>query len=73
MSCNAIIAWDMKWHFLKFTVFGHKIDSPICECIAGEVSEWLMVTHSKCVLGKLNGGSNPPLSVLRSLRFDIAE
>jgi hypothetical protein len=29
----------------------------------GEVSEWLMVTHSKCVLGKLNGGSNPPLSV----------
>ena len=29
----------------------------------GEVSEWLMVTHSKCVLGKPNGGSNPPLSV----------
>ncbi len=22
-----------------------------------------MVTHSKCVLGKPNGGSNPPLSV----------
>ncbi len=29
----------------------------------GEVSEWFMVTHSKCVLGKPNGGSNPPLSV----------
>jgi hypothetical protein len=30
----------------------------------GEVSEWLMVTHSKCVLGKPSGGSNPPLSVI---------
>jgi hypothetical protein len=36
----------------------------ICEPIVGEVAEWLNATHSKCVLGQLNGGSNPPLSVV---------
>ena len=32
--------------------------------IFGEVAERLNAAHSKCVLGQLNGGSNPPLSVL---------
>jgi len=30
----------------------------------GEVAEWLNALDSKSGLGQLNGGSNPPLSVL---------
>jgi hypothetical protein len=32
----------------------------------GEVAEWLNAADSKSVLGQLNGGSNPPLSVVRT-------
>ncbi len=52
------IDWDVIIHMIWI-----QTHTTSCRQTTGEVAERLNAAHSKCALGQLNGGSNPPLSV----------